>query len=168
MLSSVDEGLKNAARMLNPLQGQETELDSAALHDMEALLEGPHRIVFNLEERISGPAVDEVMGALTSQIAINDDEKRKRVADQVVTATNAAFDGHARATWTLAMDVLASIAKIAEWEPERRAARQVSLALAAGRPGADIPFFRVWTERQLAAVSEMIMSVRADREQSTQ
>jgi hypothetical protein len=168
MLSSVDEGLKNAARMLNPLQGQETELDSAALHDMEALLEGPHRIVFNLEERISGPAVDEVMGALTSQIAINDDEKRKRVADQVVTATNTAFDGHARATWTLAMDVLASIAKIAEWEPERRAARQVSLALAAGRPGVDILFFRVWTERQLAAVSEMIMSVRADREQSTQ
>ena len=120
--------------------------------------------MFNLEERISGPAIDSIMNALTSQLALNDDEKRRRVADEVVTAVNAAFDGHARQTWTLAMDVLAAISDIAGWQDERRAARHISLALQSGRPGADIPFFRVWTERQLAAVSEMIMSVRSERD----
>ena len=66
------------------------------------------------------------------------------------------------------MDVLSAIADVAGWKEERRAARHISLALQAGRPGADIPFFRIWTERQLAAVSEMIMSVRAEREQTVQ
>jgi hypothetical protein len=168
MLSSVDEGLKNSARLLSPLAKQESTLDVSALQNAEALLEGDHRVVFSLEERISGPAVDAVMAALTSSLALNDDEKRRRVADEVVTAVNAAFDGSARNNWILAMDVLAAIADIAGREPARRAARAVSLALGAGRPGADIPFFRIWTERQLAAVSEMILSVRAEREASTQ
>jgi len=168
MLESVPEGVKNTARLVDPLQKQESELDSDALHAADALLEGKHRVVFNLEERISGPAIDSVMNALTSQLVLNDDEKRRRVADEVVTAVNAAFDGHARRTWTLAMDVLAAISDIAGWQDERRAARHISLALQAGRPGADIPFFRIWTERQLAAVSEMIMSVRSDREQDAQ
>ena len=113
MLSSVPEGVQNAARMLDPLAKQDAELDSDILHQIDTLLDGPRRIVFNLEERISGPAVDAVLGALTSTLAVNDDEKRKRVADEVVTATNKAFDGHARQTWTLAMDVLTAIAEVA-------------------------------------------------------
>ena len=125
-------------------------------------------MVFNLEERISGPAIDAIMNALTSQLALNEDDKRRRVADEVVTAVSAAFEGHARRTWTLAMDVMATISDAADWQDERRAARHISLALQAGRPGADIPFFRVWTERQLAAVSEMIMSVRSNRDQDGQ
>ena len=165
MLSSVPEGVQNAARMLDPLAKQDAELDSDILHQIDTLLDGPRRIVFNLEERISGPAVDAVLGALTSTLAVNDDEKRKRVADEVVTATNKAFDGHARQTWTLAMDVLTAIAEVADWKEEQRAARHISLALQAGRPGADIPFFRIWTERQLAAVSEMVMSVRESKTQ---
>ena len=165
MLASVPEGVQNAAQMLDPLAKQDTELDSDLLHQIDALLDGPRRIVFNLEERISGPAVDAVLGALTSTLAINDDEKRKRVADEVVTAANKAFEGHARKTWTLAMDVLTAIAEVAEWTDEQRAARHISLALQSGRPGADIPFFRIWTERQLAAVSEMIMSVRENKGQ---
>ena len=165
MLATVPEGVQNAARMLDPLAKQDSELDSDVLHQIDALLDGPRRIVFNLEERISGPAVDAVLAALTSTLAINDDEKRKRVADEVVTATNAAFEGYARKTWTLAMDVLTAISEIAGWKEEQRAARHISLALQSGRPGADIPFFRIWAERQLAAVSEMIMSVRENKPQ---
>lgn len=165
MLSSVPEGVQNAARMLDPLAKQDAKLDSDVLHQVDVLLDGPRRIVFNLEERISGPAVDAVLGALTSTLAINDDEKRKRVADEVVTATNQAFEGPARKTWTLAMDVLTAIAEVADWKEEQRAARHISLALQSGRPGADIPFFRIWTERQLAAVSEMVMSVRENKTQ---
>ena len=75
MLSSVPEGVQNAARMLDPLAKQDAKLDSDVLHQVDVLLDGPRRIVFNLEERISGPAVDAVLGALTPLLAINDDEK---------------------------------------------------------------------------------------------
>ncbi len=165
MLHSVPEGVQNAADILDPMAGEAKVLDSDALHQVDTLLDGPRRVVFNLEERISGPAVDAVLGALTSTLALHDDEKRRRVADEVVSATNTAFDGHARQTWTLAMDVVTAISAQAGWEEERQAARHISLALQAGRPGADIPFFRIWSERQLAAVSEMVMSVREGRGQ---
>jgi hypothetical protein len=164
MLSSVEEGVKNSARLLDPLAQQPASLDSSALQRPEALLEGTHRVVFSLDDSISGPAIDAVMGALTSKLALDDDEKRRRVADEVVAAVNAAFDGIARKNWVLAMDVLSVITEVAGRTEAQKAARAISLALTAGRPGADIPFFRIWTERQLAAVSEMILSVRADKE----
>jgi hypothetical protein len=164
MLSSVPEGTRNSARMLNPLQKQEAELDAEALHELDALCDGEHRVVFNLEERISGPRVDAVLNALTSMVEVDEASRRQRIADEVVSAANEAMDGHARQTWTLAMDVIASISEIAGWEAERKAARHTALALSTGRPGADIPFFRMWIERQLAAVSEMIMSVRSGQE----
>ena len=44
-------------------------------------------------------------------------------------------------------------------ETERmRAARGVSAQLRAGVRGRDIPFVRVWVERQLAGVTEMLMN----------
>ena len=62
MLSSVPEGVKECrACMLDPLAKQDAKLDSDVLHQVDALLDGPRRIVFNLEERISGPAVDAVL-----------------------------------------------------------------------------------------------------------
>jgi hypothetical protein len=164
MLSSVPEGTRTAAQMLDPLQKQEAELDTGALHELDALCDGQHRVVFNLEERISGPRVEAVLSALTSMVEVDEASRRQRISDEVVSAANEALDGHARQTWTLAMDVIASISEIAGWEAERKVARHTALALKAGRPGADIPFFRMWVERQLAAVSEMIMSVRSGQE----
>ena len=164
MLAAVPEGTRNAARMLDPLQRQEQELDSAVLHEFESLADGAHRVVFNLEERISGPRIDAVLAAMTSSIEVDEDSRKKRIADEVASAANEVMDGHARQTWTLAMDVVACISEVAGWDAERRLARHTSLALSAGRPGADIPFFRVWIERQFAAVTEMILSVRAGKE----
>ena len=164
LLSFVSEGTKNAARMLNPLQKQETDLDSSVLHDFEALSEGEHRVVFNLEERISGPRVDAVLKALTSAVEVDEDSRKKRIADECALAANEVMEGHARQTWTLAMDVIACISEVAGWEAERKIARHTSLALSSGRPGADIPFFRMWIERQIAAVSEMILSMRSGKE----
>ena len=79
-----------------------------------------------------------------------------------------AFDGHARKTWILAMDVISAIAQVAEWNDVVPAARHNALALRAGRKGSDIPFFRIWAERQLAAVGEMILAVRSGREMPLQ
>jgi len=164
MLSSVSEGTRNAAQLLNPLQKQESVLETDALHELDALCDGEHRVVFNLEERISGPRVDAVLNALTSMVEVDEASRKQRISDEVIEAANEAMDGHARQTWTLAMDVIATISEIAGWEAERKAARHTALALSAGRPGADIPFFRMWIERQLAAVSEMIMAVRSGQE----
>jgi len=168
MLSSVPEGIQNSARLLDPLAGQEQELDAASLNELDSLLEGEHRVVFNLEDRISGPAVDSVMEILGSQLSVDDDDKKLRVAREITVAVDEAFNGHARQTWTLAMDVLSAISAVAGWDAERKAARNTALALRAGRKGSDIPFFRIWTERQLAAVSEMVLAVRAGREVPTQ
>jgi hypothetical protein len=164
LLSSVPEGTLNTARMVDPLCRQEADLDGSKLAAVDSLLEGEHRVVFNLEERISGPAVDSVMEVLSSQISVDDDDKMRRVAREVAAAVDEAFEGHARQTWTLALDVLSVISEVAGWEEERVAARHTALALRSGRKGSDIPFFRIWTERQLAAVSEMILAVRAGRE----
>ncbi len=168
MISAVSEGTRNAARMLDPLQRQEQELDSDALHNFQALADGEHRVVFNLEERVSGPRIDAILTALTSSVEVDEASRKKRIADEVAHAANEVMEGHARQTWTLAMDVVACIAEIAGWDAERKLARHTSLALSAGRPGADIPFFRVWIERQFAAVTEMILSVRAGKESPIQ
>ena len=164
MLASVSEGTRNAARMLNPLQKQEAEFDSSVLHSFEALADGEHRVVFNLEERISGPHVDAVLTALTSTVEVDEESRKQRIADECALAANKVMEGPARQNWTLAMDVIACISEVAGWEAERKLARHTSLALSSGRPGADIPFFRMWIERQIAAVSEMILSVRSGQE----
>jgi len=150
--------------LVDPLSRQEMELDASKLANVDSLAEGARRVVFNLEERISGPAVDAVMEVLDSKLSIDDDDKKRRVAREVADAVDLAFEGHARITWTLALDVLSAIAEIAGWDDERQLARHTSLALQAGRKGSDVPFFRIWTERQLAAVGEMILAVRAGRE----
>lgn len=168
LLSSVPEGTQNTARLVDPLAKQATELDGSALNDVAALTEGDRRVVFNLEESISGPAVDAVMEILSSTISVDDDDKKRRVAGEIAVAVDAAMDGHARKTWTLALDVFSSIAEIAGWSEQQNAARHTALALRAGRKGSDIPFFRIWAERQLAAVSEMVLAVRAGREMPSQ
>ena len=121
-----------------------------------------------MEERISGPRVDAVLTALTSTVEVDEDSRKKRIADECALAANEVMEGHARQTWILAMDVIACISETAGWEAERKVARHTSLALSSGRPGADIPFFRMWIERQIAAVSEMILSVRSGQESPVQ
>ena len=86
----------------------------------------------------------------------------------LLSAVDNAFDGHARTTWILAMDVVSAIAEVADWNDVMTAARHNALALRAGRKGSDIPFFRIWAERQLAAVGEMILAVRSGREMPLQ
>ena len=168
LLGSIEEGTKNTARLVDPLSRQDATLDTQKMKQVDPLLEGDHRVVFSLEDRISGPAVDAVMEVLDSQLSVDDEDKKRRVAAEVASAVDTAFDGHARTTWTLAMDVVSAIAEVAEWNDVMLAARHTSLALRAGRRGSDIPFFRIWAERQLAAVSEMILAVRSGREMPLQ
>ena len=168
MLQSVPEGTQNAARMIDPLSKQETELDRKELENVVPLVDGAHKLPFKIEEQIANPAIDKCIAAVTSELARDDADKRQRIASEVVDAANQSLAGPARATWLLALDVAAYVAESAGWEAERKAARHTGLALRAGLVGADIPFFRIWTERQLAAVTEMVLAVRAGHEVPTQ
>lgn len=168
MLQSVPEGTQNAARMMDPMSKQETELDRKELENVVPLVDGAHKLPFKIEEQIANPAIDRCIAAVTSELARDDGDKRQRIASEVVEAANQSLQGPARATWLLALDVASYVAEISEWEDERKAARHTALALRAGLVGADIPFFRIWTERQLAAVTEMVLAVRAGHEVPTQ
>lgn len=165
MLESVPEATRNSARLLDPLQRQDKVLQRALLSEVDALTEGDTRVVFGLDEQSSGPAVEECVTALTSKVAIDDTDRRRRIASVVKKSATEALSGHARQTWMLTMDVVAVIAESEGNEPLKNAARHTGLALAKGLDGGEIPFFRIWTERQLAAVSEMVMSVRAGQGQ---
>jgi hypothetical protein len=162
MLESVPEATQSSARLLDPLQRQTEGLDRAAMAEVDPLIEGPSRIMFGLDEEASGPAVEECVQALSSPVMTRDADRRARIAGIVKAATTQALAGAARRTWILAMDVTAVLAATKEDEPLRKAARQTSLALSAGLDGGEIPFFQIWVERQLAAVTEMVMSIRSE------
>ena len=164
MLESVPEATRSSARLLDPLQRQETKLDRSALNDIDALTEGDTRVVFGLDKEASGPAVEACIAALTSKVEVEDSDRRRRILGVVKQSATEALAGHARGTWTLTMDVVAVLAASMGNEPLRKAARHTGLALAEGTDGGEIPFFQIWTERQLAAVSEMVMSVRSGKE----
>ena len=164
MLDSIPEATQTSARLLDPLQRQEQALDRDALAEIDALTEGETRVVFGLDEQASGAAVEECIAALTSEIVVDDSDRHRRIASVVRRSATEAMEGSARGTWTLTMDVVAVLAEVTQNEPLRRAARHTGLALQAGLEGGEIPFFRIWTERQLAAVSELVMSVRAEKQ----
>jgi hypothetical protein len=164
MLDSVPEATRSSARLLDPMQRQATKLDRTALAQVDCLTEGDGRVVFGLDEKASGPAIEACIAALTSQVEVDNDDKRRRIAGVVKQATTAALTGHARQTWELTMDVIAVIGESSQNQALQAAARHTSLALADGLDGSDIPFFRIWVERQLAAVSELVMSTRSAKE----
>jgi len=164
MLESVPDAARTSARILDPMQRQERDLDHSALSEVDPLTEGETRVVFGLDEQTSGGAVEECVQAMTSEIALDDNDRRGRIVDVVKRSATAALSGHARTTWALTMDVVAVLGEVSGNEALRKAARHTGLALAAGMDGGEIPFFRIWTERQLAAVTEMVMSVRAGKE----
>lgn len=163
MLESVPEATRTSASVLDPLQRQSDTLDLKALAEIEPLLEGNSRIVFGLDEAASGPAVDECVTALSSPILSSTGDRHSRIAGIVRVAATEALTEVARRSWILAMDVTAVVASAQDNESLRVAARQTGLALRAGMAGGDIPFFNVWVERQLAAVSQMVMSIREEK-----
>ena len=163
MLDSIPLATQTSAQVLDPLQRQPDALDRSKLSKIDPLLEGNTRIVFGVDESASGPAVEECVAALTSPVMTKDVDRRGRIASIVKSTATEALSGTARRTWILAMDVTAVLAAEQGNEPLREAARQTGLALREPMDGGDIPFFNIWVERQLAAVSEMVISIRSQQ-----
>ena len=112
-----------------------------------------------LTDSATEAGLDDVMAAFTSVLETSEDSRRMRIAEGVKKAANAAVGGQSRRSWVLALNLLAYLARQQEWQSIWPAARATALALEDGRPGADIPFVRLWAERQLALAADMMRRV---------
>ena len=154
LVDHVDEGVRNAARVLDPMQRQEQELDEIALHAAGALVGGEHRAVFMPDHELMLAALEETMGAITSQLELSQETRRERLSRIVNETSDRVVDGVYRRTWALALDVYAWLAAHNGWDDTRASARATALALGTGMAGHRIPFVRENTERLLAMVTE--------------
>ena len=152
-IGQLPSGVRNAAQVLDPLQGEATQPDPARLGDGGALLvEGRSAVVFGLPPAAAGPALDAVMQAMG---AAGGDAGRRAALTGVIDATaDAALGaGEQRARWAFALDLLTWRARELGESQLADQARQTAIALRAGARGRDVAFTRGWTERQLAALS---------------
>lgn len=147
-------GVVEAARNLDPLEGETTEIDSTVLADTAPLFEARHQLIFGLTETVASGAVGELINALTSAVEVDDTSRARRIKGVLDETADKALAPEARRAWTLAMDVLTVVAANGGESRLCAAARMTSLALQAGRSGRDVPFVRASVEKQLATVVE--------------
>jgi hypothetical protein len=158
LLGSVPEGVKNSARLLDPLEGQEQELDTDALHNIEALMDPRQGVYLALNEEQAYGAMGKLGEALNSQLDIDDDGKMRRVRVIIDDTADAYLNEGTRRSWVLALDVVSFLAFRASNEPLRLAARHTALALRAGHEARDIPFIREWISTQLQSIVELYLA----------
>jgi len=156
----VDPATWRAAKVLDPMAGWPDVLDDDALHQATAILDPEGKgLVFGLPETVAEGAMEEIFKALSSPLELDDDTRRERIASAVGAAADLAVDGPGQATWTFALQVAAWWFRHLDDGEAEQAAWHAGLALRDGRRGRDIPFIRVWTERQLAVVAETARSM---------
>ena len=157
LVDMIDEPTRLSAEILDPFAGLDGELERNALVQLGPLADERFGVFFGLPEIAIQNGLEETVQAVTSQVELNDDARRRRLKTVVQKTATQTLQGPLRNTWILALDVLTWMANLKGWAEVIRPARHTSLALQAGMDGGDIPFFRLWTERQLALVAEMVV-----------
>jgi len=150
----VGAGVVTSARVLDPLRDLPSELDPAALAQVEPLLDPRHQLLFGVTEEHGQAAVGELVEALGSAIERDDASRTRRIKSILDETADRCLDDDARRAWVLAFDVLSVIARDRADAALSVAARQTALALAAGHAGREVPFVRASVERQLSTVLE--------------
>ncbi len=158
---NLDQGLVNTARLVDPLAKQERELDLELLDRSTPLAHPKHGVFFELPHEVAEPVFGRILDIL--QGPGTPDERSEAIGVIVGETATAAVAGPARAAWSLGMDVVTVLSAQEGQEELRSAARHTALALRSGRAGADIPWVRVWTERQLAHAVEQLMALSRNR-----
>jgi len=152
--SGLTEGVRNTAQLTDPLRGLATSLEQAVLEQPSALLHPEGPAVYGLDADL----VEDIVPQLLDTVAGKDFEdgmgQKDRIAALVTMAADQSLDADARATWSLALDVLAYRAKAAGDEGLSATSRHTSLAITGGYYGSEVPFVRVWVERALAMMVE--------------
>lgn len=155
LLSHIDEGTLNSARLLDPLRALAQELDVDALHRPEPLLDGRWACPFQGSPEDLQVHFEQILLALTRDAYPDDAARRQALGDVVDAATNAALDGPQRQTWAFGMNVAALLASRSDEAEAAAVARATALALSSDCPGKDIPWAREWISRQLSWVTDM-------------
>jgi len=157
LLATLEEGSLNAARLLDPLRGLPQQLDPSVR--IECILEEEGGIAFGIEENVVETVFEDLMGVVNSSIIQRDEGRRRRLAQIINQASDHALDPDTRARWQLTLQAVAWMGQEQGQEALWQACWHTSLALADGRKGSEIPFVRVWVERQLAMTVHTAMSM---------
>ena len=166
MLGSVPEGFKNSARLLDPLEGQDSELSRDALHEVDAMMDPRGGVYLALRESEMESGFVSVMEALTSKLELDDESRKERISGIIDETADRLLDELTRRTWSLAMDVATFLAWRDDDTAISRCARHTALALRAGMPGRDIPFVREWVETQLHHAADNMARLGALKDDS--
>lgn len=158
LLEAVDEGLKNSARLLDPMEGMATELDTDALHAVEPLLDPSQGVYLALGEEQAYGAMNKIAEALGSELDLDEASKLSRIRGVVDEAADEYLNETTRRSWILALDVVTFIAFRSSNAALQKAARHTALALRADMPARDVPFVREWVNAQLQSVVEMFLA----------
>ncbi len=161
MLDSVPEGIQNTARLLDPLEGQPTELDRDALHEVDALMDPRGGVYLALGEAEMEAGFVGVMSALTSKLELDDESRKQRISVVIDDVADQLLSDVARRSWALAMDVVTFLAWRRDDTAVSRCARHTALALRKGLAGRDIPFIREWVDSQLHHAAENMAQMGA-------
>jgi hypothetical protein len=157
LLSTLEDGSLNAARLLDPLRGFPEQLDPRTR--IESILEEEGGISFGIDEAVVETVFEDLMGVVNSPIIQREEGRRRRLAQIIDQASDRALDKGCRARWLLTLQAVSWMGREQGWEGVWQACWHTSLALAQDRKGSEIPFVRVWVERQLAMTIHTAMSM---------
>ncbi|MFT4978363.1 MAG: hypothetical protein ACI8S6_004273 [Myxococcota bacterium] len=158
LLESVPEDLQTSAKLIDPLEGQESELDTDALHAIEPLLDPREGVYLALSEDQAYGAMGKIGEALDQALDLDEESKMGRIRSIIDDAADDYLNDATRRSWALALDVVTFLSWRTDNEPVRRAARHTALALRADMAARDIPFVREWVNAQLQSVVELFLA----------
>jgi hypothetical protein len=157
LLEVLDEGSLNAARLLDPTRGLSTELDPKVR--IESILDQESGIAFGIDEAIVESVFEDLIGVVNSPLVQAEEGRKKRLARIINQAADLALDERCRHRWTEALRSTACLLRDQDMDAMSQACWHTALALQQDRRGSEIPFVRVWVERQLALTVQTAMSM---------
>ena len=160
---TIDAGLLNTARLVDPLARLDSDLSEGVLERSGVLAHPKHGLFFQLDGEVAESVFDQLYTVLTDT-SLAPEAKRAGIAELVAEAADGALGDATRARWMLALDVATLLFSQREEHGLADAARHSSLALQAGRKGSALPWVLAWTERQLAAATERMMALMRGRQ----
>ena len=159
LVEMVDEGVVNAARILDPYRDFPVELDAKVR--IETILDEEHGVAFGVDGSVVERVFEDLMSAIQSPILQPAEGRRKRVSKIIDRVADDALDDQSRSRWSNALKATAWITREQQWDAMWKACWHTALAMDQGLKGSQVPFVRVWVERQLALTVQTAMSMVA-------
>lgn len=153
----LDEGERNTIQLVDPLRSFPTVIDPTTR--IESILDQDRGILFGVAEHVVETVFEDVVTVLESPILQKQEDRRARLLKLIAQAADLALDEETRRRWLSALQVTAWMTREQQWTDLSDACWHTALAMQDGRPGSQIPFVRIWVERQLAHTVETAMTM---------